>query len=289
MRTLFHITTNLAWQKAQEEKVYQAPSLKQEGFIHLSRPHQVLATGQRFFSSAPENLLLLSIATERLIAPVKYEIAEGEKFPHLYGPLNLDAVLRVDEFCAMNGHFVLPPNYSLVEKTLIRPGLLGDEAEISNVHIHSWQETYHDLMPKKILQELPLTFFQRQNAWHRGLKNKTNATFVAESENHGIIAFVSCGFSRDQEFQGYGEIFAIYTLKAYQGKGIGRSLIQKALGHLQHLQCAKAYLWVLKGNPTLDFYLKSGGKLTGKQKEVDLENTSLIEQAVEWDLSSVKI
>jgi uncharacterized protein (DUF952 family) len=70
-----------------------------------------LGTANRFFRGQ-RDLLILSIDERRLAAPLKYEPpADGgelsdSRFPHLYGPLNLDAVMRADEFpCLPDGSF----------------------------------------------------------------------------------------------------------------------------------------------------------------------------------------
>ncbi len=92
--TLFHITTRAAWREAQSAGVYRASSLDQEGFIHLSTADQWPRTLRRFFGGATD-LALLVIDPAKLAATVRYEAADGEHFPHLYGPLNLDAVQDV--------------------------------------------------------------------------------------------------------------------------------------------------------------------------------------------------
>jgi len=55
-------------------------------------------------------LLLLCIEAGRLsAAPVDEESEPGQEFPHLYGPLNLDAVVEVLPFEPLtDGHFLLP-------------------------------------------------------------------------------------------------------------------------------------------------------------------------------------
>lgn len=90
--TLFHITTHAAWQAASTAGEYRAPSLEREGFIHLSTAAQWRATLARFFRGQRE-LVLLAIRPAALRAPVRFEPADGDHFPHLYGPLNLDAVI----------------------------------------------------------------------------------------------------------------------------------------------------------------------------------------------------
>ncbi len=91
---LFHITTAEAWERAKAAGEYRAPSLETERFIHLSTDAQWLRTAQRFFRGQ-HGLVLLSIRPDLLKAEVKFERADGEDFPHLYGALNLDAVVEV--------------------------------------------------------------------------------------------------------------------------------------------------------------------------------------------------
>ncbi|MGB0561716.1 MAG: DUF952 domain-containing protein [Spirulinaceae cyanobacterium] len=106
---LCHITTTAAWQAAQAEGVYIASSLAQEGFIHCSYPEQVVATAARFFSDQT-GLLLLWIRRSLLTAPLRDELVRDHgRFPHLYGPLNLDAIAQVSTFTADGqGKFTLP-------------------------------------------------------------------------------------------------------------------------------------------------------------------------------------
>jgi uncharacterized protein (DUF952 family) len=49
---------------------------------------------------------MLTIAAERLKVPLRYETVpeHGEMFPHLYGPLNLDAVTAVVDFQGAGQH-----------------------------------------------------------------------------------------------------------------------------------------------------------------------------------------
>jgi uncharacterized protein (DUF952 family) len=81
-----------------------------EGFIHLSDPRQVVRVANARFAGAPD-LVLLCVSVERLRAPLRYEPGEpdgDELFPHLHGPLNVDAVVRVAAFAEGADGFVLP-------------------------------------------------------------------------------------------------------------------------------------------------------------------------------------
>lgn len=105
---LFHITTRQAWEAAQQAGVYRAPSLDTEGFIHLSTDRQWPGTANRFFRGQV-GLLLLELDAERLGSPVRFEAADGDSFPHLYGALPVAAVTSVRELVpAADGSFATP-------------------------------------------------------------------------------------------------------------------------------------------------------------------------------------
>lgn len=110
MSLILHITDRAHWQQAEAIGVYEADSLQLEGFIHCSLPAQVVQTANRYFRGQT-GLVLLCIEADRVQADIRYEgIAGGEQFPHLYGPLNLDAVMQVLDFEPRSeGLFELPP------------------------------------------------------------------------------------------------------------------------------------------------------------------------------------
>ena len=79
---------------AEGRGIYLAPSLETEGFIHLSTEEQRRATQARYYPGH-SGLVLLRIDPVRLFSEVRYEAAHGELFPHLYGPLNLEAIVSI--------------------------------------------------------------------------------------------------------------------------------------------------------------------------------------------------
>jgi uncharacterized protein (DUF952 family) len=95
MTSVFHITTRAAWDAAQAAGAYRADSLATEGFIHLSTAAQLPRTLQRFYRGVPD-LVVLAIDPARLRSELRYERADGDEFPHLYGPLPLDAVVSAE-------------------------------------------------------------------------------------------------------------------------------------------------------------------------------------------------
>lgn len=92
-----HITGQKEWQRALENGAYQADTLAEQGFIHCCLDSQVEGVLKEWFAGAA-NLVVLEIDSDRLASPLKFEnIAEGqEEFPHVYGPINLDAVVKAN-------------------------------------------------------------------------------------------------------------------------------------------------------------------------------------------------
>jgi uncharacterized protein (DUF952 family) len=109
MNWILHITPRSHWQAAQQRGFYQADSLDTEGFIHCSTRAQVVWVANRFYQGQSD-LVLLCIDPEKLNAELIYEEVEGnQRFPHLYGVLNLDAVVQVVDFQPNSeGRFELP-------------------------------------------------------------------------------------------------------------------------------------------------------------------------------------
>ncbi|HEY2979831.1 MAG TPA: DUF952 domain-containing protein [Anaerolineales bacterium] len=114
---ILHITSRSEWQSAQARGEYRAASLETEGFMHASTRSQVLPVANTFYRGQ-NDLVLLVIDEQRVVAEVRWEAPAGppppgvpasDRFPHIYGPLNLEAVDRVLDLAAdPDGSFPLP-------------------------------------------------------------------------------------------------------------------------------------------------------------------------------------
>ena len=98
MAIIYHLTTPEEWKDSQADGEYEAPSLIGEGFIHCSADEaQTLRVAGRIYAGHP-GLIVLDVDTDHLTAEVKREPSRsGEIYPHIYGRINRDAVLRVRE------------------------------------------------------------------------------------------------------------------------------------------------------------------------------------------------
>jgi uncharacterized protein (DUF952 family) len=119
MPLIYHITSRVDWEAAIKSGDYRPASLESEGFIHCSTDVQAAPVANAFYNGQA-GLVLLVIETEKLSAPLRWEApahpdpakASAElrgDFPHIYGALNLDAVVEVRDFSPNeNGIFTFP-------------------------------------------------------------------------------------------------------------------------------------------------------------------------------------
>jgi uncharacterized protein (DUF952 family) len=100
-RLVYHCALSTDWENAQRSGTYTISSrgrtLHQEGFIHASYAEQVSGVLQRYYADETEPLLLLSVDPDRVGCAVVAENLTGgqELFPHIYGPIPLDAVVAI--------------------------------------------------------------------------------------------------------------------------------------------------------------------------------------------------
>jgi len=90
---IYHIATSEDWNLYLAKSTYEPQAYMKEGFIHCSTLEQVPGVLQRYYSGV-KNLILLHIDESRLTAELKYEeAASHELFPHVFGPINKDAII----------------------------------------------------------------------------------------------------------------------------------------------------------------------------------------------------
>jgi len=114
---IFHITSRKDWEAAQTKGEYVVESLATEGFIHCSTLTQVLPVAEKYYKGQ-NGLVLLVIDSTLLSSELKWEaptggtpagVSDGEQFPHIYGPINIPAVVNVLDFVFdTDGQFILP-------------------------------------------------------------------------------------------------------------------------------------------------------------------------------------
>lgn len=110
MKKIYHITEEKAWEQAKKSGTYRSISLSKEGFINCSTKDQVIPTANRRFGGF-DNLLLLEINPKKIGVKIVYEDLSnlGEKHPHIYGALPIEAVEEVLKLSPdQQGNFSFP-------------------------------------------------------------------------------------------------------------------------------------------------------------------------------------
>ncbi len=170
--------------------------------------------------------------------------------------------------------------------TVIRPAAPADAPGIARVQVDSWRAAYSGILAEEFLQALSV---ERQGQmWARILADPERGFMYVAEEEGEIVGFVHGMNEREGDPAYTGEVTAIYLLKQFQGRGLGRRLMQAAARELRRRGHASLLLWVLKDNaPARRFYETLGGQYL-REKPIEIGNQTLIEVAYGWpDLSAL--
>lgn len=107
METIYCLVPQSYWEQFAEKTEYLPRDYEQEGFIHATKGDDLLQkVADRVYRDFTGELLLLVIDEGRIASEVKYEQAsDGLMYPHIYGPLNIDAIREVKWMEKRDGHW----------------------------------------------------------------------------------------------------------------------------------------------------------------------------------------
>jgi uncharacterized protein (DUF952 family) len=91
---IYHLVLPEYWAEWKDQANYFSATFEQEGFIHLSTAQQVRGVIERYYPDV-KALVLLEICVEKLnLTPVYEPATSGEHFPHIYGPINRESIVK---------------------------------------------------------------------------------------------------------------------------------------------------------------------------------------------------
>ncbi|CAM5789681.1 DUF952 domain-containing protein [Brevibacillus borstelensis] len=95
------------WETWEGKETYLPRDYEQEGFIHATKSEELLGkVANRVYKDFTDELYVLVIQEQKIASPVKYEQAkDGLLYPHIYGPLNKDAILEIREMKRTDGNW----------------------------------------------------------------------------------------------------------------------------------------------------------------------------------------
>jgi len=130
------------------------------------------------------------------------------------------------------------------------------------VHWKSWQEAYPGIVDRRYLDELTLE--KCESIAYRWPDN-----IIIAKDGDSVIGFVGYGKCRNDDLENSGEVFAIYILSEYYGKGVGYSLMKAALAQLKEYH--RIAVWVLKNNKrAIRFYQHCGYSFDNREETIVL-------------------
>ena len=166
---------------------------------------------------------------------------------------------------------------------MLRIATLDDVPGIARVHVDSWRTTYAGLMPDSILANISLE--RRTQNMERFIRSQPeNAITYVVEESDAIVGFAQCGPNRDLEIDGAytGELYGIYLLIEWQGKGLGKQLVQAVSRFLVSHRVESMIVWALASNqPACGFYKALGGVFV-REREIDIQGHAMIEASYGW-------
>jgi GNAT superfamily N-acetyltransferase len=146
----------------------------------------------------------------------------------------------------------------------IRRALPEDAADVAQVYIDSWHDTYPGVLPSALLRAM--TPKGQTARWLAAIRAQgRESVLVADSNQYGIIGMASLGPSRDDELGFDGEVYTLYVDPTFFGQGVGRALLKGAFACLRDDGMSSCVIWAHAHNHARFFYEAMGGRLIAER------------------------
>jgi GNAT superfamily N-acetyltransferase len=167
----------------------------------------------------------------------------------------------------------------------IRPVRLDDSPQLARIQVDSYRTAYAPIFPADYLAQF--SYEEQEQDWRDLLAAPTNDFLLVAEDGTGELFGYTLGRpGQSEDIVGYdGELVSLHVRQMYQGKGIGRGLVQAVAGRFRELGLASMMLWVLADNPARHFYEKLGGQLLAAEKPWSSNeeyNLHVVEVAYGW-------
>jgi len=162
-----------------------------------------------------------------------------------------------------------------------------DAPGIARVHVASWRTTYGGIIPDETLANLSEE--RRAEGWRESIRREANYVFVAEDDEE-IIGFVAGGPEREETVRRSdgllfdAELYAIYLLAEYRGRGIGARLFHMLAEALFMAGFRRMLLWVLTENESARRFYEAIGGAAEPPRMVRIVGVDLEETGYGWEL-----
>ncbi len=242
---ILHLLSRKSWIEAQEVGQLIAPSVAIEGFAHCSTEHQMVDVANKYYRGT-RDMVLLNIDPDKLTSPLKFEppahldgspaLPHEPMFPHIYGPINLDAVNEVIDFpCNEEGRFTSPLQLNTFTVVNIADAKQHWQraAELS---VNEWKEIFTEDSVQTYLD------LYGKAGTYAGRLVETYVALSADDELVGMATLVD-----DDELPNAPEpgpwLAAVLTLPTYRGRGVASAVVQRIVRQAHELGIPALYLY----------------------------------------------
>ena len=242
---ILHLLSRERWAEAQANGQLVTPSVATEGFAHCSTEHQIVDVANKYYSGAT-NMVLINIDPKELDSELKFEppahldgspaLPHEPLFPHIYGPINLDAVIEAIDFpCDAAGNFVAPPQLNTFSIVNIAntPHHWKKAAELS---VSTWKKYF----PNDTVQ----TYFDLYGLTGQ-YKDHFAETYIALDSNDALLGMAT--LVDDDELPKSNEpgpwLAAVLTVPTHRSLGVASTLIHHIIQRAHALGHANLYLY----------------------------------------------
>lgn len=163
----------------------------------------------------------------------------------------------------------------------IRSAVPVDAHGIAHVQVATWRTAYRGILPDDVLAGLSVE--RREQSWRERAEHlgEGRSLWVAEDDDR-IVGFACGGPEQSGDPDFAGELYAIYVLEEYQGRGIGRRLTRSVGEALLAAGIHTMLVWVLAANGIgRRFYEALGGRAVHEQQQ-EIGGTAYPEVAYGW-------
>jgi len=242
---ILHLLSRKSWIEAQEFGQLIAPSVAIEGFAHCSTEHQMVDVANKYYQGT-RDMVLLNIDPDKLTSPLKFEppahldgspaLPHEPLFPHIYGPINLNAVSEVIDFpCNEEGYFTSPLQLNTFSVLNIADAKQHWQ-RAAKLSVNEWKEIFTEDSVQTYLD-----LYGKAGTYASRLVE----TYVALSSDDELVGMAT--LVDDDELPNAPEpgpwLAAVLTLPTYRGRGVASAVVQRIVRQAHELGIPALYLY----------------------------------------------
>ena len=151
----------------------------------------------------------------------------------------------------------------------IRKALPEDAHSYTDCLISCWQSAYKGIVPDKYLEDMIKEKEQRVERFKKVFIDPGDCEYYCVMNAENMIGFLTINKSRNTDSSYTGEIWAIYLIEEFCGKGFGKKLLDFEIQELKRVEPKEIFLWVFEDNKRARrFYEKNNFRFDGTSREV---------------------